>query len=362
MTLTSGAVIQDGSVTTAKLANSSVTWLKLSGIPKSFFHKLVASASDQTYSSTGNLATNFNLYKDVVINTGVVLTCTQKITFLVCKSLTLNGTANLTTRGAGAASGATAACSGTVGNVAGNPGAAGFNGAGGAGSSGATAGLGGAGGASDNYPGGTSSGLYQGGSAAIFGVNLAKRKLQSIIPWHLMHQITTETFYGSGGATGSCHSGGETGAYGTSPAPPNGAGALFILCETLTIASGAKIDADGGNASNASASSGGSGFGGAGGPSGSAAGYLWICADTCVGTGTLSAKGGNGGNGAAVNSAAGGGAGSNGGLISLYTNTAVNPFTLTITGGIRGLKAGASGTDGANGNAGEATFYAIAEG
>lgn len=340
--------IKDGGVSGAKLASGAIIYSKLSGASKYLLHNIVAAAADHTFSATADLTTNFNLYKDVTINAGVTLTCTQKITFLVCKSLTLSGTSVLTTAAAGAAGGA-----GVSGNAAGNAGTAGFNGAG-SGGGGHEGNNSGAGGASDLLAGGAAVAPLSGGAAAAYGIYDAKRLIQIFSPFGLLQVVATETLYGSGGGSGSVASGG--GGTAVSGTAGKGAGTLIIFCETLTNAG--LITAPGSNAA-ASSSSAGGGWGGAGGSAGGSAGAIVIInTSSCSGAGSVTAPGGNGANASGTGAGGGGGAGGNGGRVDIFSPTAANPFTISAAGGTHGNLV-SPGANGADGNAGVAAYYAL---
>lgn len=168
--------------------------------------------------------------------------------------------------------------------------------------------------------------------------------------------IYTNTTSGDGGAGGS----GTSGAGGpTDSAPTAGSNAAFAVRNVQPTLNGIN-----GGVSGSSGSSGGGDAvyaGGGGGSSGGGGGLIEIHFATVTNSGTIQAKGGNGGNGETPPSVStgvgggGGGGGGQGGSIYIISNTITNG-TMTVTGGSAGTHGNGSGTgtNGANGTAGGA--------
>jgi len=90
----------------------------------------------------------------------------------------------------------------------------------------------------------------------------------------------------------------------------------------------------------------GGGTGGGGGGSGASAGFCWISAKNIINSGTIQAKGGNGGAGGMGNdsytkaASGGGGAGGSGGVVLLIYSSLTNTGTISAPGGTGGTHGG----------------------
>jgi hypothetical protein len=170
-----------------------------------------------------------------------------------------------------------------------------------------------------------------------------------------------------GGTSGTAGAGGN----GTSGGGGGGATAAYQLRRHTYVSqdffgtsSGGTLSLlRGGNGGGGGGAGGGNGTGngGASGGGGSGGGILFICGQTIVNSGTISANGGVGGNGISPTVAGGGaqgggagGSGAGGGLAFLVYCTLSNSGTITANGGAFGTgAAGANGgTAGANGTGG----------
>lgn len=288
---------------------------------------------DTVYAAPTNLTAD--VYADTItIDTGVTVTSQLKCVYLIARTITLSGTAVLTSVGYGAAGGA----AGVVGGV--NAGSSGSNGMSGGGGGGATsAAAGGDGGASDLSAGGLGGTTgSRGGKAATYGIADKRRRFGHIMPLGL-----NDNSWGSGGGGGASNA-----SSGTAGAGGIGGGTIVLICDTLSVASGASILASG--------AAGGNGTGNGCGGGGAGAGAIIIIAKTLSESGTLTANGGNGGNSGGGAGTEAGGAGANGGFILIFSSvTAANPYTTSVTAGTGGT----GDTAGENGNAGLVVFKQI---
>lgn len=163
---------------------------------------------------------------------------------------------------------------------------------------------------------------------------------------------------GAGGGTGAAAPG-NGGAGGTITAAANSNGSFMSFPGCLLGRSVSNTlftcGSGGGGGSAGRDALGGSAFGGGGGAAGC---YVVVCARKIVGTGTIEAKGGNGGNGCAgtlsgqVNcGGGGGGAGGAGGTVVCCIAEGSFP-TISVAGGTGGTGGVGKGTGGQGGNGG----------
>ena len=148
------------------------------------------------------------------------------------------------------------------------------------------------------------------------------------------------TFF-NGGNGASTTFGGGIGGTATSNTINNGGNTWLSTCANLINgrnAAGIRLvggaGGGGGDAVSTNSSTGGAGGGGGG--------VIMIAAKTITGSGTISAKGGNGGLG--ISGVSGGGGGGGGGLILLIT-TGITP-TLNVSGGLGATSSSQSGQPG----------------
>lgn len=294
-----------------------------------YLTQIIAAQSDHTYSVSGGIS-NTVIFRDITINSGVVLTSTSAITYIYCRNLTIASTGQIKVDALGGTGG--------TGGTSGNPGAVGGTGfnSGNTPSNSADISLGGIGGAGDNGSGSSA------GAAGTWQVDRYNRLLG--MPFNF--RFTGDKPYGSGGGGGGggAHTGGNGGI---------GGGAIFIFCTgTFTNNSSTGVTSLGANATDGGAG----GFGAAGGAGGSG-GFVFINAAQVAGSGTISVKGGNGGVTNSSDNCAGG-PGGLGGYIVCITTTASNPMTFTVTGGTGGPGSGSGGT-GATGTSGNSDFVTV---
>ena len=124
----------------------------------------------------------------------------------------------------------------------------------------------------------------------------------------------------------------------------NGGGSIYLNVQnTITVEASASINSDGG----AGLDHPNSGTSGRSAQGGGAGGSLWISTGTLAGAGTVSAKGGKGGNVPASNKGAGAGGGGGGGRLSVTaTTTSGWSGTYDVTGGAGGTYSYSAGTTG----------------
>ncbi len=167
---------------------------------------------------------------------------------------------------------------------------------------------------------------------------------------------------GAGGAAGNA--GGSAGAVGTAAAATMGIKSVWsaLMMRDLQAANLDKFQASAGSSGGGGgASDYGACYGGGGGGSGSSGGIMWLAASTItIATGAfIQALGGNGGDGGdgywSTSGGAGGGgtgAGGAGGVIVLIYNTLTETGTLSAAGGSAGANIGAGAASGQPGNLG----------
>lgn len=166
--------------------------------------------------------------------------------------------------------------------------------------------------------------------------------------------------YGGQGGTGGTGVGGAGAAGGTKASLATGYSPIYAMpyCTMLR-----EFKGDGTNtyiqAGTGGGSGGGNTFGDSSGAGGGGGGIVFVAAFTFSGTGTIQAKGGNGGDGSTAGGESfytGGGGGGGGGLLVIISSSisggAISGQTLDVSGGAGGLKGGSSGTNGAAGSTG----------
>lgn len=154
---------------------------------------------------------------------------------------------------------------------------------------------------------------------------------------------------GGNGGDGTATTGG-TGGVATIPGPEFGGLQIFNWIPYALI-SLVNYNSWASNSCGASGAAGGGNGVQKGGGGGGPAACVMICAKIITGTGTIQAKGGDGGDGDILGCGGGGAAG--GGLIILVTSEAIpNTITLDVSGGVGGAGTGigVDGSDGSPGN------------
>lgn len=194
----------------------------------------------------------------------------------------------------------------------------------------------------------------------------------------LTNCILSTMIGGTGGKGGDCTAtGGGTARAGGAAATPAGSATVysgikdFMTITTMTNMVGPFKIGTAGCSGGGGADGGNGNTGGQGGGGGSTGGCVFIAAKTVLGTGTIKATGGVGGNGTATTqstgfSRGGGGAGGGGcgGVIVMITRTTANPYTFTVTGGApgtasAGVNGGATGDVGTSGATGTSFFLTV---
>lgn len=157
------------------------------------------------------------------------------------------------------------------------------------------------------------------------------------------------TGLGGAGSAGGLGSGGAGGAAGAFTVNPINSGSVEILFDQGRARLGLNIS--GTQITGGSGGGGGGGDGTAGGAGGAGGALMILCSRSITGTGTISAKGGNGFQPPAGNRGGGGGGG--GGIIVTISENDVTATSLTfnVAGGTgaSGSGTGASGVNGTNG-------------
>jgi hypothetical protein len=278
------------------------------GLPSPDTYGLFPSAAGTdgsvVYSANTTLVRNMH-FVNLTVNTGITLNAAGW-RILVVGTLTLNG---VISNGGGSASGITAGAAPTVGTT--------YLGCGSSGGAGRTNNGSGTAGVAATYAtfgglGGTGGGGGVGGTVVAVTAVTGGTQVISNMPNAWMGRINPGTAVaswfqgGTGGGSGICNRGSAT-----------------------TIASGA---------------------GGAGG------GVIVIAARNVVGSGSITAVGGNGSNatytGAGTPGSTGGGGGGGGGVIVFLYQVQQNTVTLSVAGGTGGTAVGSGGITGASGSVG----------
>lgn len=157
------------------------------------------------------------------------------------------------------------------------------------------------------------------------------------------------TCSGGAGGTGGSGSGGGGGAAGAATLPTAILGGTEVL-RALPYAVAAKNNTLATSHTAGCGGGGGGGDGTAGGGGGGGGGAIVVSARVIVGSGVISAMGGNGFSPVAGNRGGGGGGG--GGLVVVVSASTPDTFTVDVSGGQpgNGFGTGASGNAGASGN------------
>jgi hypothetical protein len=137
-------------------------------------------------------------------------------------------------------------------------------------------------------------------------------------------------------------------------------GGLDLLQDPLSLRSGTAI---GSSTVRVAGGAGGSAGGAdsdnlAGGGGGSGGGIVYLCARNVTFTGSIEAKGGNGGARTVAGNATGGGGGGGGGVVCVVTGSGTQTFTTSVAGGAGGAAGPvAGGNAGSSGGAGRSQVF-----